>query len=346
MVKKVIGNLYDGERGLEVRTNIKNVVALLGIAVVLQGCAAFGPALPPGTSKNSPSLTEGFLVENPRYEAITAKTEIRPGYLIQMTSAVDDKLSGEFRVDIGGDLKIPYGGSIRAAGLTLGSLTEKINGEMSKYYKADPQVAVKLKDRKFYIEVRGLVQQPGVILVTEYEKIENIIRKSGELSLSKEARVVQIVRGQNSYYIDLEEYFQGRDMNLSPKWFGGEKVFFIQATTALGEENSGSVQILGDLKNPGAVAFKEGANLYQYINKAGGPTSSTDLDRVQIIRQTKKGPVVYESTTEEIAKNVKLEAGDTVYMGSSNATTIERRLTMGSAFLSILSAIGFLIIAF
>ncbi|AZZ36208.1 hypothetical protein CIK05_05175 [Bdellovibrio sp. qaytius] len=334
---------------MKLKTNLKNVAVLFAIAVAVQGCS-LGPSLPDNSSgKAMPSLTEGFLVENTRSEIISGKTEIRPGFQIQMTSAVDEKLTGESRVDMNGDLKLPYGGSIHAAGLTLQALTEKVSGEIRKFYKTDPQVVIKISDRKYYIEVRGLVQKPGVILVSEFEKVENIIKKSGELSLNKdvrEARVVQINRGQNSYYIDLEEYFQGRDMNLSPKWYGGEKVFFIQATTALGEENSASVQILGDLRNPGAMAYKEGMNLFQYINKAGGPTQTTDLDRVKIIRQTAKGPVTTEGTADEIANKIKLQAGDTVYMGSSNSSTLERRVQMGASFMSVLTAIGFLIIAF
>ncbi|MES2802061.1 MAG: polysaccharide biosynthesis/export family protein [Bdellovibrionota bacterium] len=329
------------------KTNFKYIAVLIAVAIVSQGCSTI-PSLPSGKSrsKNAPSLAEGFLVEDTRSEIMSSKTEVRPGYQIQMTSTVDDKLSGQVRVELNGELKLPYGGSVQAAGLSVQALSDKINAELRKFYKADPQVSIRISDRKYLIEVRGLVQKPGVILVSEFEKVENIIKKSGELSLAKEARVVQIVRGQNSFYIDLEEYFQGRDMNLSPKWYGGEKVFFIQATTALGEENSASVQILGDLRNPGAMAFKDGANLYQYITKAGGPTQTSDLDRVQVIRQTANGPVVTEGTAEEIAQHIKLEAGDTVFMGSSNASTTERIVQMGASIASILSVIAIFIIAF
>lgn len=327
------------------KVNMRNLIVLTVLASIVQGCA-FGPSLPSGNTrgKNTSSLTDGFLVENPYAGPLNAKTEVRPGFQIKMSSDVDEKVNGEYRVDINGEIKLPYGGWTKAAGLTVQALTEKINAEVRKFYKADPQVSLKITDRRYYIEVRGLVQTPGVILVSEFEKIESVIKKAGELSLTKEARVVQINRGQNSFYIDLVEYFQGHDMNLSPKWYGGEKVFFIQST--LGDENSASVQILGDVRNPGAMAFKDSMNLYQYINKAGGPTQSTDLDRVTVVRQTNKGPVKTEGTAEEVANQIKLQAGDTVYIGSSNASTLERRLGMVSSFMSVITAIAFLIIAF
>lgn len=331
---------------MKLNTNLKCLALLFILAFAGQGCS-MAPSLPEGNNDGKiTSLTEGFLVEDTRSEVLSSKTEIRPGYQIQFNSAVDEKLSGESRVSHNGELKLPYGGSIRAAGLSLQALTEKVNSELRKYYKADPLVSIKVSDRKYYVEVRGLVQKPGVFLVSEFEKIEAIIQKSNEMGLPKEARVVQINRGQNSFYIDLEEYYQGRNMNLSPKWYGGEKVFFIQDASALAEENSASVQMLGDLRNPGLLPFKDGANIFQYINKAGGPTQSTDLDRVKVVRQTAKGPVLTEGTAEEIARHIKLQPGDTVYMGSSNSTTLERRVQMGASFMSVLTAIGFLIIAF
>lgn len=321
--------------------------AILGLAAcVMQGCSSI-PTLP--SQKNlsavSSSQAEGFLVSDTQAEVTTPRSEVRPGYQIQLSSPVDAKISGQYRVAMTGEVKLPYGVSVNAAGLSLQSLSEKINAKLRKFYKADAQVSAKISERKFFIEVRGLVQKPGIILVSEFEKVENIIKKSGELSLTKEARVVQIVRGQNTYYIDLEEYFQGRDMNLSPKWYGGEKVFFIQAATALGEDNSASVQLLGDVRNPGAMAFKDGSNLYHYITKAGGTTQTSDLDRVQVVRQTPQGPVVAEGSAKEIAQHIKLEAGDTVFMGSGIPNTTDRNVTLGSMIASILSAIGILIIA-
>lgn len=315
-------------------------------AVMLQGCSSI-PTLPSQKQATgvSSSQAEGFLVSDTQAEVPGPRSEVRPGNQIQISSPVDAKLTGQFRVAMTGELKLPYNVTVNAAGLSVQALSDKINAEFRKFYKADPQVSVKIAERKFFIEVRGLVQKPGVILVSEFEKVENIIKKSGELSLTKDARVVQIVRGQNNYYIDLEEYFQGRDMNLSPKWFGGEKVFFIQAATALGDDSSASIQVLGDLRNPGAMAFKDGANLYHYITKAGGTTQTSDFDRVQVVRQTAKGPVVAEGSAQEIAQHIKLEAGDTVFMGSSAPNRTDRNVTLGAMIASVLSAIGILIIA-
>lgn len=320
---------------------------MLGLAAcVLQGCSSI-PTLP--SQKNSTNVSisqaEGFLVSETRTEATSARSEVRPGNQIQLSSAVDAKLNGQYRVSFTGELNLPYNVTVNAAGLSLLALSDKINAEFRKFYKKEPQVAVKISERKFFIEVRGLVQKPGIVLISEFEKIESIIKKSGELSLTKEARVVEIVRGQNTYFIDLEEYFQGRDINLSPKWYGGEKVFFIQAATALGEESSASVQLLGDVRNPGAMAFKNGANLYHYITKAGGTTQTSDLDRVQVVRQTARGPEVAEGTAKEIAQHITLEPGDTVFMGSGLPNRTDRQITLGSMVASILSAIGILIIA-
>ena len=314
------------------------------VFVLFAGCAS-KPYLPEGHRVLPKTSAEGFLEPDSVSTPVGPTTEIRPGFLIQVSSPVDTKLNGSYRVALDGNVKLPYGVNIQAAGKSLQNLTGQITAQMQKFYKSGAQVKIQITDKKYYVEVRGLVQKPGVILVSEREKIEDVIKKSGELSLTKEARVIQIVRGQNTYYVDLEEYFQGRGLNLSPRWFGGEKVFFIQASTALGDEDSSSIQILGDVKNPGALAFKDTADLYHYIVKAGGTTPTSDLDRVQVVRQTANGPVVTTGTAEEIAKNIKLEPGDTVFMGSGLPGRFERNVQVGTLAATILSAIGILIIA-
>lgn len=158
--------------------------------------------------------------------------------------------------------------------------------------------------------------------------------------------MIQIVRGENTYYIDLKEYFQGRGLNRSPRWFGGEKVLFMKSSTALGEEQALSIQMLGDVRTPGALAFKSKADFYHYLVKAGGTTPTSDLARVQVLRQTSSGKAVTFGTAEDIAKYIELEPGDTILLGSSMPGQFERNLQLGSLVATVLSALGILILAF
>ena len=233
------------------------IFLVLMMALFSFACAS-KPSLP-SSNKNAlnPTSAAGFFEEDTTLSpAVSAETEVRPGFLIQLSSPLDTKLNGAFRVPMDGNLRLPYGVSVSAAGSTLQNLNMRISDLLQKFYKKSPQVKATISERKYYIEVRGLVQKPGILLVSEREKIEDIMKKSGEIDLAGDARQVQVIRGQNTFYVSLQEYFQGAGMNLSPRWYGGEKVLFMKSSTALGGEATGVIQLLGDIRNPGALSFK------------------------------------------------------------------------------------------
>lgn len=314
------------------------------LSATLMGCASSKPYFSSQGIKATVD-SEDFLVEDSPAEPVTASTEIRPGFLLQLSSGLDPKLNTRVRVSYEGTVKLPYNVTLEAAGQTASALSQKLQESYRAYYKTQPDIRVQIADRKYYIEVRGLVQKPGVTLVDEREKIEDIIKKSGDLSLSGEARQIQIIRGQNTYYVDLEEYFQGRGMSRSPRWFGGEKVLFLKSSSSLGQEEQQVIEVLGDVRNPGGLTFKEGADLYHYIFKAGGTTPTSDWDRVRVFRKTADGREVAYGPSQELAQNIKLQAGDTIVVGSATPGRFERNIQLGSLIGTILSAIGILIIA-
>jgi protein involved in polysaccharide export with SLBB domain len=232
------------------------------------------------------------------------------------------------------------------AGLSVKNLESKLNEHFKPLYKVPPQIRLEIADKRYFIEVRGLVEKPGPMLVKEREQIEDIIRRSGERKTEPSAGVVQIKRGENSFNIDLTEYFQGRELDRSPKWYGGEKVLFLRASTALAQEDSKTIQLIGDVKSPGPLAFKSRADFYHYLVKAGGTTPTSDLDRVEVVRHTAQGPVTTKGSALDIAKSIELEPGDTIILGSNLPGKTERQLQFASVMAGIISAISIFTVAF
>jgi len=317
------------------------VMALL----FLSACASV-PHLPDNKEAEPRTMAGDFLeADNTPSPAVTENSAIRPGFLIRLSNKIDAKLEGSFRVALDGSLKLPYNVTLMTSSLSLKALTTKVNESYQKYFKASPQIQVSIAERKYYIDVGGIVKKPGPMLVSEREKIEDIIKNSSDGNIGTEARVVQITRGENNYYLDMQEYYQGLGANRSPRWYGGERVLFLKSSPALNPDDSATIQILGDFKNPGGVAFKNGADFYYYLVKVGGTTATSDLERVQVIRQTPQGRAVTNGSAEDIAKYIHLSPGDTVILSSNLPGKYERNLQLGSTIATILSAIGILIIA-
>lgn len=323
-------------------------VACVSLIFLLTACASTKPYLP-DSKKVSKIKGEDFLVdENDGNDNSTkeADLEIRPGFLIQLKSSLDPQLNGTFRVAFDGTLKLPYQVTLKTTDLTMKTLSQKINQSFSQYFKKGATIDVSLSEKKFWIEVRGLVQKPGLVLVSEREKIEGLIAKTGGLSQENEAHIVQVIRGENNFYVDLQEYFQGAKAQKSAIWVGGEKVLFLKASAAVDSVDSENIHVIGDVRNPGGFVFQSSTDFYHYLVKAGGTTATSNLDKIDVIRETRKGRVTTTGTAEEIAKNIKLQAGDVIVVNSNMPGKFERNMQLSSTIASMISAIAILFVVF
>ena len=86
---------------------------------------------------------------------------LQSGDKLKITVYGEDKLSGEYEIDPGGDVSLPLAGTVHAAGLTKAELEQVLVKKFyqSKYLK-NPKVSVEIGSfRPFY--VLGEVEKPG-----------------------------------------------------------------------------------------------------------------------------------------------------------------------------------------
>ena len=327
--------------------NLNIAILMITLGLISMSCS-HKPVLPPGLgSKQTTAASGSFLFTDAGHSGpLTDQSEIRPGFLLQMTSPMEKALNISLRVNFLGEILLPYDVRWAVVGLTVKELRAKLNAHFRPYYKADPEIQVRVSERKYFIEVRGLVAKPGPVLVQERESLDDVIRRAGPAKGEHAAAFVQVIRGENSFNIDLTEYFQGRGLDQSPRWFGGEKVLFLQSSTALAQDESKTIQLIGDVRTPGPLAFKDKADFYHYLLKSGGTTPTSDLDRVQVMRRTAEGPVLTKGSALDIAKNIQLEPGDTIILGSTLPGKEERRLQFIAVLASVISAISIFTVAF
>jgi protein involved in polysaccharide export with SLBB domain len=278
-------------------------------------------------------------------EPVTGKTEIRPGFLIRLKSSDDPGLNKSARVDRTGHLSLPYKVELQAAGLSFESLRAKIQDTYRAYFKKNPSLEVMLEQRKYWVDVRGLVKNPNSYLVDLHTRLDGLLAQAGGLTPENEAQVVQIRRGPNQFFVDLQEYYQGSGLELLPKWRGGESAWFLKASQLDSAQSiSPRIQILGEVHTPGSTSFKDGADFFYYLSRTGGPTPTSDLSRIKVVRDTKQGRMVANGSAEEIAKNIKLSHGDMIIVGNSAAGPTERWLQFTSTAAAFVSALGVLIL--
>jgi polysaccharide export outer membrane protein len=96
------------------------------------------------------------LIESAR----SASPTLQPGEKIKVTVFGEDRLSGDYEIDPGGNLSLPLAGSVRAAGLDKRQLEQRLAAKFRGEYLRDPKVTVDVADfRPFYI--LGEIAKPG-----------------------------------------------------------------------------------------------------------------------------------------------------------------------------------------
>jgi len=92
---------------------------------------------------------------------------IGAGDTLGITLVGDKDLSGQYKVDDNGYIKMPLLGSIKVAGETEEGLTKKLTEMLKKYY-VDPVVTVVILERfPRYVTVTGAVRKGGKIPLRE-----------------------------------------------------------------------------------------------------------------------------------------------------------------------------------
>ena len=94
----------------------------------------------------------------------------------------------------------------------------------------------------------------------------------------------------------------------------------------LAEGSSIRVQVWGEVKSPGIYYVTPSTNIVEAISFANGPTTSSDLSRVKLIRAIRGKEVSYFNVGAYLNGKIKnppiLESGDLVYVNKSFSSKV------------------------
>jgi polysaccharide export outer membrane protein len=124
--------------------------AALLCALSLAGCGN-GDSLGVATQEEQKALIDA---------AASTSPNLQPGEKIKVTVFGEDRLSGEYEIDPGGNVALPLAGTVKAAGLSQHELELALTKKFQSEYLRDPKVTVEVSSfRPFYI--LGEVAKPG-----------------------------------------------------------------------------------------------------------------------------------------------------------------------------------------
>jgi polysaccharide export outer membrane protein len=145
--------------GLAVLQRLSLAILGAGMLALLSGCVSEGrggkiPYSPPGfVAPDQASPTQ----------ALDDDYRISPLDTLKVSVFQVPDLSGDFDVDLTGNIAMPLIGNVKAVGLTTSELDQRITQALSVKYLQNPDVSVGIKkSNSRLITVEGSVRSPGV----------------------------------------------------------------------------------------------------------------------------------------------------------------------------------------
>lgn len=157
--------------------------------------------------------------------------------------------------------------------------------------------------KKKNVKISGEVKIPGSYpLMSNNESLKNIIIRAGGLTQNALSDGISIFRDRNyvskSAAEEIEKDEQSDDIyspfqinqNLSinnDKWirvaWQNDKVIMMPGDSIIIKRSPGTINVTGEVYNPGLIEYQRGKSLNYYIESAGGPTNNGDKNNVIVV---------------------------------------------------------------
>ena len=186
------------------------------------------------------------------------------------------------------------------------------------------------------VKIQGEVFFPGsYILLSQNETIRTLIDRAGGLNSDAEKGFSVLVREGKRIQIDLIQILKNKNKKYDISLLDGDALFIFKKLDI--------VEIKGQVNSPGFYSFIPGSKTKDFINRAGGLTTSSN--KKDIFVRYKNG----KSKQLTFFKNPKIKSGSEIYIGKKeekepfDSTEYFKEVT--SIFANLVQAISIIIIA-
>ncbi len=297
-------------------------VAVAGLIFTRAGdvCAAEA-----ATTSAAPQPNPSFSASNsgkraPWQERLT----LGPGDVLNF-SLFETNEVGRTEVVIGPDGRVSYlqAESVMAAGLTIDELRAKFDVELGKYYRNPLTIITPMAYRSKRYIVLGAVTGGGVFPMDRPLTVIEAVARAGGLETGLYERgTVELAdltrsflaRKQQRVPVDFERLFQRGDLAQNVVLEPDDYLY-------IGAASANEIYVLGEVANPGVLAFAPKATVISAIASRGGFSGRAFKSRVLVVRGSLTHPETFVVDTADIlagkSPDFKLQQKDIVYVSVS-----------------------------
>lgn len=254
----------------------------------------------------------------PAPSAVTSSSIIGVDDVLTISVLHGEELSRNWRVNGEGTLRLPFVGTIKAAGLTVDQLESDLRKRLVNYFN-DPQVTVTLSEaRSKPVTVMGAVDRPGALQLQGRNTLFHVINSAGgpkdagsSITITRDAANGPLELEQarptadGRYYVaevPIDDVLSGRGPAASLEVLTNDVISVAQKQPKL-------VHVIGEVLKPGTVELvkSDTVSITKVIAAAGGFTRLASPKKALIRRI---GAEPGQTATIDLKKIIDGQAAD------------------------------------
>ncbi len=208
-----------------------------------------------------------------------------------------------------GKVTVPLVGDIQAAGLTTSDLKKELENRLVEFVKNPVVTVIVQAVNSFKVYVVGGVKT-GVIDLKRKTTLMELLAMIGSLE-NADLKGAFILRGGEKLQVDFHALAVKGDVTQNIEILPGDIIF-------IPDNFDKRIQIIGAVKNPSTISYRDGLTLLDAILLAGGLTEFANPNKILVVRnnggESKTIEVKFKEVIEkgDATQNIALEPGDLV----------------------------------
>jgi protein involved in polysaccharide export with SLBB domain len=268
---------------------------------------------------------------------VAAQELLAAGDILELSMPGEPAFDQPFRIDAEGRISLPEVGSIAVAGLDVPDARERIAEALAAAFRDLGRFQLRVLERRRLVEVLGYVREPGPVDLPAGASVQTAISMAGGLVPGAQLDRLQLRRGEEVLVFDYKEYLDTGSPELIPELrsldtifvpvsplVGNVQVEFDAATLTDGgdaSETETAINIFGEVRTPGAYAFRPNMSIVDMIMRAGGVTRYAGVEQIRIITDGEPRPFNLKAYLDagDPALLPEIAAGTTIFVPAETA---------------------------
>ena len=235
-----------------------------------------------------------------------------------------------------GTINVPFLGGVKALGLTIPQLEDRIARPLAKDYFVDPEINIRVAEyHSLQYFISGAVKEPGLYEMTSQTTLMELIARAGGV-VPERGNMAYILRGSTGEVVDgktinellsrkepikvdLESLLDRGDMSANLALNPGDVVYLpLGKTLHLARSK---IYVGGEIEEPGLYDYQPGITALNVCILAGGFAKFAAPNRTKIIRKENGEQKVIEIDLDDVkegkAPDMELKPGDRIHVPES-----------------------------